>query len=313
MSPRWQLTPRRLVGPVAEQVVSLHDLVNLASALVDHRALAIAIEAAHRVLVRIAVRAVNLHGVTGGALGRHRREPFRQAGFAGVAAAFVLEPSGASPQQPRRLVVRLHLRNQLLDELMRADLDAERLALFRVLHARVAARANEAGGASRDGVAALVERKHRDLEPLALAADEILRRHLDVLHLEEPGVAGEDAPLLRQRSARESLERALDDERAHPGRVALLLLLQIAPRKHEEVVGNVGQGDPHLLASEQIAIAFLDGDSLNAARIAARRRLRQPISRDLLALCLRNEIALLLILGAPREQRQASSTRRAPT
>src|SRR5688500_5445953 len=269
MSPRWQLTPRRLVGPIAEQVVGLHDLVNLASPLVDHRALAIAIEAAHRVLVRISVRTVNLHGVTGGALGRHRREPFRQTGFAGVAAAFVLEPSRTSPQQPRRLVVRLHLRNQLLDELMRTNLDPERLALFRVLHARVAARANEARRSGRDGVAALVEGKHRDLETLTLAADEILRRHLDVLHLAEPGLPGEDAPSLRQRSARESLVRALDDERAHPGGVALLLLLEIAPREHEEAVRHVGQGDPHLLAREEIALAFLDGDSLNTARVSA--------------------------------------------
>src|SRR5215208_6774088 len=237
-SPRWQLAPRRLICAVAEQVIRLHDLVNLACAFVDNRALAITIEAAHRVLVRVAVRTVNLHGVTGGALRRHRREPFRQAGFSRVPAAFVFQPSCPGPQQPRRLVVRFHLRNQLFDELMRANLDAERLSLFRVLHARVATRPNEAGGAGRYGIAALVEGKHRNLESLAFAADEILRRHLDVLHLEESGIAGEDAPLLRQRAARESLESAFHDEGAHPRRITLLFLLEIAPREHEEVVSD---------------------------------------------------------------------------
>ena len=41
------------------------------------------------------------------------------------------------------------------------------------------------------------------------------------------------------------------------------------------------------------------------AHVAAGRRLGQAVGRDLLALRLRHEISLLLILGAPGEQRQA--------
>ena len=86
-----QLAARRLVLAEAEHVVGLHQLVDLARALVDHRALAVAVEAADRILVGVAVGAVDLHGVAGGALGRDGREPLRQAGLARVAAAVVLQ------------------------------------------------------------------------------------------------------------------------------------------------------------------------------------------------------------------------------
>src|SRR5438128_1778184 len=85
-----QLDPARLVLPVAERVVGLHDLVDLAGALVDHGRLAVPVEAADGVLVRVAVAAVDLNGVGGGALALHRREPLGERGLARVAAAFVL-------------------------------------------------------------------------------------------------------------------------------------------------------------------------------------------------------------------------------
>ena len=181
--------------------------MDLARAFVDHRALAVAVEAADRILVGVAVGAVDLHGVAGGALRRDGREPLRQPGLARVAPSLVLQPARAQPQQARRLIVRLHLRDHFLHELVLADLDAERLALLRVPDARVAAGADQPGRAGGHGVAPLVEREHRDLEAFARPAEHVLLRHLDVVHLEEAGVAGEDAPLLLQRAAREALER----------------------------------------------------------------------------------------------------------
>src|SRR5688572_29169440 len=114
---------------------------------------------------------------------------------------------------------------------MPADLDAERLALPGVADAGVAAGAYEAGGAGGHGEPALVEREHRDLEPLTFASHQVLGRHFHVVQLEEAGVAREDAPLLRERAAREPRESALDDERAHAGWIALLLLGLVGPRE----------------------------------------------------------------------------------
>ena len=60
-----------------------------------------------------------------------------------------------------------------------------------------------------------------------------------------------------------------------------------------------------LLAGQHVPVALLHRDRLDAARVAAGARLGQAVAGDLLALRLRHEIPLLLIFGAPREQRQA--------
>src|SRR5262249_7266178 len=133
---RRQFATRGPVRSIAEQIVGLHDFVNLARAFVDDRALAVAEEAPDRILVGIAVRAVNLDGVASRTLGRDGREPLRQPGLAGVAQTLVLEPARSDPEQPRGLIVGFHLRDHLLHELVLPDLDAEGLALLRVLDAR---------------------------------------------------------------------------------------------------------------------------------------------------------------------------------
>src|SRR5688572_32489425 len=84
---RRQLAAGRPVTPVSEQVIGLHDLVNLARPLVDDRALAVAIEPSDRIFVGITVRAVYLDRVAGRTLGRDRRKPLGQSGLARVAAA----------------------------------------------------------------------------------------------------------------------------------------------------------------------------------------------------------------------------------
>src|SRR5215213_2253890 len=75
-----QVAARRSVLTKPERVIGLHQFVNFARALVDHRAFAISIETPDRVFVGIAIRAVDLDGVPGRTLGRDRREPLRQAG-----------------------------------------------------------------------------------------------------------------------------------------------------------------------------------------------------------------------------------------
>src|SRR6187200_1487857 len=77
---RRQLAAGRTIGSEPEDVVGLHHLVDLAGAFVDHRPLAVAVEPADGVLVGVAVGAVHLHGISGGALGCHGSEPFREPG-----------------------------------------------------------------------------------------------------------------------------------------------------------------------------------------------------------------------------------------
>src|SRR5262245_21255174 len=125
-----KLAARRPVLAVAEQIVRLHDLVDLAGAFVDERALAVPEISSDRVLVGVAVRAVNLHRVARGALRRHAREPFGETGLARIALSLVLQPTRSQPQQTGGVIVRLHLRDHFLHQLMLADLDAERLPLL---------------------------------------------------------------------------------------------------------------------------------------------------------------------------------------
>src|SRR4051812_5869432 len=113
---------------------------------------------------------------------------------------------------------------------MLSDFDAEGVTLFRVLHARIAAGANETGRTRRNGEASLVEREHRDLEALTRFAHQVFLGDFNVVHLEPAGVAGEDAPLLLHRPRRKTFEAALNHEGAETGGVARFLLLEIGPR-----------------------------------------------------------------------------------
>src|SRR5262249_29219769 len=175
-------------------------------------------------------------------------------------------------------------RDHLLDELMLRDLDAERLPLLRVRGARVAARANQPGRAGRDREAALIEGEHRNLESFTRPADDVRLGHLEVGHLEPARVAGEDAPLLLHRAAREPVHGAFDDERGETRGIALALLLLIGPRDGEKVVGDVGERDPALFAVQDVPIAFLDRSRLHAADVAAGARLGESVAGDPLAL-----------------------------
>src|SRR5262249_5160296 len=107
------------------------------------------------------------------------------------------------------------------------------------------------------------------------------------------------------RAAREAFRAALNDERAQAVRIAALFLVEIGPCEHEEVVGDVCERDPHLLASDHIAVARLDCGRLDAANVAPGRRLGQPVRRDRFAWRWRYEIPLLLILRPPGQEREA--------
>src|SRR4029453_16729193 len=99
----------------------------------------------------------------------------------------------------------------------------------------------------------------------------------------------------------ESLECALHDEGADAGWVAIFPLLQIGPRENQEIVGQIRERDPRLLASQDVAIPLLNGGRLNRSYIAAGGGLRQAVARQLRAGRLRHEVTALLVFIAPRQ------------
>src|ERR671915_119277 len=93
-------TPQGPIPPVSEDVVGLHQGVDLAGSLVDHRALGVAQVALDRVLVAVAVGAMDLDGVE---RALHRvigAEPLGERRLASAPHAAVLEPAGLPDEEP---------------------------------------------------------------------------------------------------------------------------------------------------------------------------------------------------------------------
>ena len=97
---------------------------------------------------------------------------------------------------------------------------------------------------------------------------------------------------------RQALHAPLEQERGD----ALVLLRAVDRREDEEMVGDVGEADPDLLAVESIGRAVAAGGRLEVAGVRPDARLGQPERRELLALRLGHEPALPLLLGPPLQQ-----------
>ena len=291
---------KRSVLAVAEGVVGLDERVELARPLVDDRRLRVAQVALDRELVRVAVGAVDLDRVERGLDRVLGGVPLGEAGLAGVAEALVLEPRGAPDEEPAHLGAGGHLGDELLDQLVLADLLAEGVPLVGVADRRVETGLGEADRAGRDGEPALVDGAHRDEEALALLADPVLDGHRHVVEVDEPRVAGPDAELAVEGAGRQTRHPALEHERGH----ALVLPGPVDRREDQEVVGEVGQGDPDLLAVEPVGVAVAPGGGLQVGGVGADARFGQPERGELLAARLRHQPALALLLGAPLEEGQ---------
>ena len=70
-------------------------------------------------------------------------------------------------------------------------------------------------------------------------------------------------------------------------------------------MGQAGQRDPHLLAVDDVLIAVAAGSGSHGRHVAAGARLGEAEHGDALTARLRRQKALLLILVAPLQQRQA--------
>ena len=104
-----------------------------------------------------------------------------------------------------------------------------------------------------------------------------------------------------ERAGRQARHPALEQER----RDAPVLLRAVDRGEHQEVVGEVGEADPDLLAVEHVAVAVAARGGREVGGVGAHAGLGQPERRQLLAPRLGHQPALPLLLGPPLEQRQA--------
>src|SRR5712692_2558616 len=184
------------------------------------------------------------------------------------------------------------------------DLRAECFALVCISHGRITRGANHSGGAGGDGESSLFQCEHSDLEAFAFFADQVFFRHAHVLQRKVSGVAGANAELAVNRSRSEASHGALDDEAGHAGVITLATLLFVSPAKEKEVISHIGETDPHLLAIQNVFVAFAPRRRARAHHIRARAGLSQSIRCELFSLCLRREIFLFLFFGSPGVKRQ---------
>src|SRR5215212_746440 len=107
--------PRRAVvrsrdRPSRAEGAGDHHLLHLVGALADREDLGVAVEPAHRVLLDVAVAAVDLNGFLGAAHGQPAGLELRLRGGQRERALGVLEPRGLVREQSRRLDLGRHVR-----------------------------------------------------------------------------------------------------------------------------------------------------------------------------------------------------------
>ena len=255
----------------------------------------------HVHLLRVAHPAVDLQRLVGHAVGRFAGVELRHRGLARVAQPLVLHRCSAEREQTRRLQLGRHVREHELDGLVLRDGHVEGLAQLRVI-----ARLLEGGPADADGLrgdadAPAVQGAHGDLESVALGAEALPGRHLQVV--EEDGAAGRgaDAELLVGLLPDEAGRVGVDDECGD----ALRAFAQVRHGEHDDGVGDRAVGDPILGAVDEVAIALAHRRRPLLGGIRPRLRFGQAEAADLLSSRERLEPALFLLVVAVLEHRIA--------
>src|SRR4051794_16421881 len=174
--------------PLRAQRAGDHHLLYLVGALADREDLRVPVEAADRVLLDVAVAAVDLDGLVGRAygqaarleLGLRRRQPER--------AAAVLEHGGLVDEQPRGLDLGRHVGELGLDRLIFGDRLAERLALLGVRERLVERPLRQPDAHRGHADPPAVERLEELLEAHAGRPEQVLLRHARAIERERPRV-----------------------------------------------------------------------------------------------------------------------------
>src|SRR6266581_4037456 len=99
----WSSSHARRASALRPEGARDHHLLDLVGALADREDLGVAVEAAHRILLDVAVAAVDLHGLLRAAHGQAPGLQLGLGGREGEVASGVLLPRGLVHEQARRL------------------------------------------------------------------------------------------------------------------------------------------------------------------------------------------------------------------
>ena len=272
-------------------VVALDDLEDLGVAQVP----------GDRVLVGDAVGAVDLEGVGGGLQGDVGRGHLRHRRGVARPEPVILEVGQPVGEQPRALGAADHVAQHLLHHLELADRLLEDTALPCVVGRDVNAGLREPDRARGNAEAAVLDGVHRDLEPLPLLAHERVLWHAHVLEHELAGRERPKAVLVLERMRAHALRVGVDDEGADA--LSPRLLVHPEVREREVVARDVEEADPHLRAAEHVVVAVPPARRVHVRHIRAGAGLGHAGAGEHLPLRERDEVALLLLLGAVAEDR----------
>ena len=287
------------LGRLAQDVGGDDHALDLVRALVDRGDLGVAVHALHIHALEEARAAEDLQSVVGDLERDVGRIHLCHCGLGGVRLMRFLELRRGVDQHARTAQLGRHVRDLERDRLLEADRLAELDALLGVIDCRFVCALRDAERLRRDADAAAVQRRHRDLEALTFLAEQVFLGHLDVVEDQLRGGRGADAHFVVMVAEGEALPAFFDDK----GRDAARADIRRGDREYHIGIRLGGVGDKDLAAVEQVVVAFVDGGGLGAARIRTGVGLGQAERADLFALCQRDEVFLLLFLGAKCENR----------
>ncbi|MCO5556213.1 hypothetical protein L7F22_009759 [Adiantum nelumboides] len=276
-----------------------HLLHDLGGAAVDPGDARVGVGLRDRVLVHVAVPAVQLQAAVddpalqlGAPVLRLRRVDRRQ--LAGVERAHAVVDVVL-----RDVDLGVHLGEDELGVLERADRRAERLALLDVGQRLVQRRAGRRDTRDRDRQALLGQLLDQLDEALPLLGPEQVRhRDLDVGEGQLRGVLGVLAELVQVAAALEALHPALEHEQAH----ALVLLRRVGLHRGDDQVGVDPVGDEGLRAVDDVVVAVADRRRRHRRQVRADARLGHGDGEDRLAADDARQPALPLLVGTVGEQ-----------
>src|SRR5262245_48157962 len=285
-------------GPVLLQHLPRdHEALDLVRALVDLRDLRVAHHPLDGVFLHVAVPAEDLDGV-GRDFHRHvravelrHRGDLRQL----VVRRVLVDHLPDLVEEPAsRLALRLHVGEHAGDQLVLGDRLAHRLAALRVLERIVGRALREPEALRRDPGPRAVEDPPRDLEALALLAQQVVRRDAHVVEEDLAGRRALDAHLRLDAPDLEPGRVGFDDE----GGDSRVAGLGIGLREDDVQARDAGVRDEALAAVQDVRVAVEPRLAAHGGRVGARAGLGQRVGREPLPAREVRQEALLLLIGA---------------